>query len=149
MKGSTYTLEGDLVNITDHASLAVEAARDALTVRRAFGEPYEVDGATVIPVARVVGGGGHGFGTGSTPDLVRAAQASDDGATASSSVAEASGGGGGFGVRVRPVGAYVVSGGTVTWRPALDLNRVILGGQLVGVVVALAAISALRRGRRR
>ena len=136
------------MNITDHASLAVEAARDALTVRRAFGEPYEVDGATVIPVARVVGGGGHGFGTGSTPDLVRAAQ-SDDGATASSSVAEASGGGGGFGVRVRPVGAYVVSGGTVTWRPALNLNRVILGGQLVGVVVALAAISALRRSRRR
>jgi len=146
MRGSTHTLEGDLVNITDRASLAVEAARDALTVRRAFGEPYEVDGATVIPVARVVGGGGHGFGTGSTPDLVRAAQTSDDG---TSSAAEASGGGGGFGVRVRPVGAYVVSGGTVTWRPALDLNRVIVGGQLVGVVVALAAISALRRSRRR
>ena len=134
------------MNITDRASLAVEAARDALPVRRAFGEPYEVDGATVIPVARVVGGGGHGFGTGSTPDLVRAAQTSDDG---TSSAAEASGGGGGFGVRVRPVGAYVVSGGTVTWRPALDLNRVIVGGQLVGVVVALAAISALRRSRRR
>ena len=99
------------MNITDHASLAVESARDALTVRRAFGEPYQVDGATVIPVARVVGGG--------------------------------------FGVRVRPVGAYVVSGGTVTWRPALDLNRVILGGQLVGVVVALAGFSALRRSRRR
>jgi uncharacterized spore protein YtfJ len=28
-------------------------ARDAMTVRRVFGEPYERDGVTVIPVAAV------------------------------------------------------------------------------------------------
>jgi len=42
----------------------VAAARDALTVRRVFGEAYEADGATVIPVARVFGGSGTGAGRG-------------------------------------------------------------------------------------
>ncbi|PFG35767.1 sporulation protein YtfJ [Flavimobilis soli] len=134
----------------DEVTPAVEAASDALTVRRAFGEPYQVDGATVIPVAKVLGGGGqgHGHGGGSAPDRPRrGSTATNDGASTARS-AEASGGGGGFGVRVRPVGAYVVSGGAVTWRPALDLNRVILAGQVTSVVVALAAIAALRARRR-
>ena len=30
-------------------------ARDALTVKRVFGEPYEKDGLTIIPAARVQG----------------------------------------------------------------------------------------------
>lgn len=127
-------------NLID-TNLAVDAARDALSVRRVFGEAYQVDGATVIPVAKVLGGGGHGFGSGSTPELVRS--------EASAGPAEGSGGGGGFGVRVRPVGAYVVSGGQVTWRPALDLNRVILGGQATVAIVAVAAACVLRSRRRR
>ena len=31
-------------------------ARDAMTVKRVFGDPYEKDGVTVIPVANVMGG---------------------------------------------------------------------------------------------
>jgi hypothetical protein len=31
----------------------IAQARDALTVKRVFGEPYEKDGVTVIPAARV------------------------------------------------------------------------------------------------
>lgn len=127
-------------NLID-ANLAVEAARDALSVGRVFGEAYEVDGTTVIPVAKVLGGGGHGFGSGSTPELARS--------DASAGSAEGSGGGGGFGVRVRPIGAYVISGGQVTWRPALDLNRVILGGQVTVALVTLAAACVLRTRRRR
>jgi uncharacterized spore protein YtfJ len=38
------------------------AIRDTLTVRRVFGEPYERDGVTVIPVATVREGEGGGFG---------------------------------------------------------------------------------------
>jgi hypothetical protein len=30
----------------------IAQARDALTVKRVFGEPYEKDGLTVIPAAR-------------------------------------------------------------------------------------------------
>ena len=37
-------------------------ARDALTIKRVFGEPYEKDGVTVIPAARVQGGAGAGGG---------------------------------------------------------------------------------------
>ena len=35
-------------------------ARDALTVKRVFGEPYEKDGLTIIPAARVQGAVGGG-----------------------------------------------------------------------------------------
>jgi len=42
----------------------ITQARDAITVKRVFGEPYEKDGVTVIPVARVQGGAGGGGGEG-------------------------------------------------------------------------------------
>jgi uncharacterized spore protein YtfJ len=36
----------------------IAQARDALTVKRVFGEPYEKDGVTIIPAARVQGAAG-------------------------------------------------------------------------------------------
>jgi uncharacterized spore protein YtfJ len=92
-----------------------DQARDSMTVKRVFGEPYERDGVTVIPVASVAGGGGGGGGE----------QGEDKGS------------GGGFGVTARPAGVYVVKGDTVTWVPAFDLNRVIMGGQIVAVLALL------------
>jgi len=80
---------------------------------------------TVIPAASVQGGAGGGSGE-------------EDGK---------SGGGGGFGLRARPVGAYVIRGGDVYWESALDLNRVILGGRIV-VLVALLVLRSIRRSRR-
>ena len=44
--------------------------------------------------------------------------------------------GSGFGVTARPVGAFIVRGGELSWRPAVDVNR-ILGGQVVAVVALL------------
>lgn len=41
---------------------AITTARDAMTVRQVFGEPYERDGVTVIPAATVMGGAGSGSG---------------------------------------------------------------------------------------
>ena len=38
----------------------VQRTQDALTVRRVFGDPYEKDGITVIPTARLTGGAGGG-----------------------------------------------------------------------------------------
>ena len=38
----------------------VAQVRDAMSVKRVFGEPYEQDGVTIIPVAWVAGGGGGG-----------------------------------------------------------------------------------------
>lgn len=119
---------------------AVRVAGESLHVRRVFGDPVERDGVTLVPVAAVTGGAGSGWGTGelgggSTSD----ARGEGTGA----------GGGGGFGVRARPVGVYVVRGAEVEWKPALDLGRVILGGQVVGAVVAVALSWALRGRRRR
>jgi uncharacterized spore protein YtfJ len=101
----------------------ISAARDAITVKRVYGEPYERNGVVVIPAAAVQGGGGGGGGEG-------------DGQ---------SGSGGGFGLRARPVGAYVIRGEQVRWEPAMDLNRVILGGQLLALATLLVVRSIARR----
>lgn len=91
-------------------------ARDTMTVKQVFGEPYEKGGVTVIPVAAVGGGGGGGSGE---------------------QQGEGKGGGGGFGMSARPAGIYVIKGDEVKWIPAFDMNRVIMGGQIVGVIALL------------
>lgn len=57
----------------------------------------------------------------------------------------------GFATRVKPLGVYVVDSTGVHWRPAIDVNRVVLGGQVVGAisVVALSFVLAVGRLRRR
>ena len=106
----------------------IEQARDAMTVRRVFGDPYEKNGVTVIPAARVQGGAGGGGGEG--PE------------------GQGSGTGGGFGVNAKPAGAFVVRGDDVDWRPAIDVNRIIMGGQLIAAAALLLAVpwSALGTG---
>ncbi len=44
------------------------AVLDALTVRRVFGEAYERGGVLVVPVAKVLGGVGSGWGSGEGGD---------------------------------------------------------------------------------
>lgn len=39
----------------------LDAVKDVLTVKRVFGDAYEVDGVTVIPVAAVRGRRGRGW----------------------------------------------------------------------------------------
>lgn len=112
----------------------IRGTKDALTVRRVFGDAYELDGVTIIPVARVAGGAGGGAGEGEGPD--------GDG--------ERSGGSGfgtGFGMGVSPLGVYEVRGSTATWKPAMDINRVVKGGQvLTGIVaVCLCLVLVARR----
>ena len=99
----------------------LQQTNDAITVRRVYGEPIERDGALIIPAAKVAGGGGGG---------------SDDEGN----------GGGGFGVRAKPAGVFIVRpGGDVSWQPALDINRIVLGGQVVAIVLLLVLRSILKR----
>ena len=58
----------------------------------------------------------------------------------------ASVGGGGFGLRARPVGAYVIKDGEVSWKPAIDVGRMLLGWQVVAGIAALALWAFARRG---
>jgi uncharacterized spore protein YtfJ len=91
-----------------------------------YGEPIQEDGVTIIPAANVMGGGGGGGDT-------------------------AGNGGGGFGVRAKPAGAWVIKDGEATWRPAIDLNRTILVGQIVAIVALLVTrsiVTSLARARR-
>jgi len=105
-------------------------AAEAAQVRRVFGEPIERDGLTVIPAAAVRAGAGGGQGRGAKEG------GNDD-----------EGAGGGYGFIARPAGVFVIRGDQVEWRPALDLGKVILGGQLVAITALLVLRSLLRRRR--
>ena len=89
----------------------LQGYRDAVTVRRIYGDPVERDGVTVVPAAAVIGGTGGG-------------------------VDEKGNGGGGFGLPGRPVGAWVIHEGQATWKPAIDVDRLVLFGFLLGLVLA-------------
>jgi uncharacterized spore protein YtfJ len=103
------------------------AVKETLTVSRVFGEAYQADGVTIIPVATVRGGGGGGEGE--TPG----------------EQGTGSGAGLGFGVIVRPLGVYAVKDGEVSWQPAIDVLRIVLGGQLLGLVALLTLRRILKR----
>jgi uncharacterized spore protein YtfJ len=114
---------------------------EANTSRRAFGEPVTFGDVTIIPAARVIGrGGGGGGGAGA---------GAGEGHPGADHGAKGEGSGGGLMQSARPVGALVVRGSEVTWRPALDVNRIILGGQIVAVVGLLVLRTFLKSRRRR
>jgi len=89
----------------------LQGARDAITVKRVYGDPVESEGVTIVPAAIVRGGGGGG---------------GDD----------ENNGGGGFGLHARPAGAWILRDGDASWKPAVDVNRVVLLAFLLGVVFA-------------
>ncbi|MBV1854419.1 sporulation protein [Catellatospora sp. NEAU-YM18] len=99
---------------------------DHASANKVFGSPISQDGITVLPVAKVNGGGGGGGG----------------------GQPEAGHEGGGFGLSAKPLGVFVIKEGRVGWRPAVDVNKVIIGGQIV-LVVALLTLRAIMKARRR
>ena len=82
-----------------------------------YGEPVERGSVTVIPASMVLAGGGGGGG--------------DDAKSGGS------GEGGGMGLIARPVGAYVIHGNEVKWKPAISPGVVVL--------VALVGARVIRR----
>jgi uncharacterized spore protein YtfJ len=104
----------------------VEGARDVLSVKRVFGEPYERDGVTIIPAATF--GGGAGGGGDNNPE---------------------GGSGAGFGLAAKPAGAYVIKDGVVVWQPALDINRIITAAQFVLIAGLLAWRSVVKARAKR
>jgi uncharacterized spore protein YtfJ len=79
---------------------------------------------TIIPAARVQGGAGGG--SGEDPQ------------------SQGKGSGSGFGMTARPVGAFILRDGELTWQPAMDVTRIVLGGQLVAIVALLTLRSILK-----
>ena len=105
----------------------MEQARESLGSKRVFGEPYEKNGVTVIPAARVIGGAGGGEGL--NPDGTGTAEGKQRGT------------GAGYGMIGSPAGAYVIKGDKVTWIPAIDVNRLALGVQITLIVFFLVVRS--------
>ncbi len=97
----------------------LQSAQDAMTARRVFGEPIQAEGATILPVAVLGGGGGGG--------------------------ARGQGGGVGYGMGARAAGVYVIRNGRAAWRPAINVNLIVAGGQLVAIVAILALRPILAR----
>ncbi|GAA2330889.1 hypothetical protein GCM10009854_02220 [Saccharopolyspora halophila] len=92
--------------------------------REVFGTPVQQGGTTLLPVARVRGGGGGGGG----------------------GKADENGAGGGFGLNAEPAGAFAISAdGAVAWHPAVNVNRIVWGGQLALAVAITACAIAFRR----
>jgi uncharacterized spore protein YtfJ len=106
-------------------------ARDAVGVRRVFGDPIEVGGTTLVPAAWVAGGMGGGGGVVGPDDRHDASH----------------GGGMGLGLYARPAGAYVVSQGSVEWKPAIDINQLVVVGITGVVAITWFVTRAVRRRR--
>lgn len=104
----------------------IDRAQDSVTVGRVFGEPSTRNGITVIPVARIAGGGGGGSGK---QEGERAGEGS----------------GGGFGLGATPAGVFVVTDDDVRWLPAIDFTKVIMGAQAVAIVTLLVIGRYLKR----
>ena len=104
-------------------------AKDTMRIEKVFGKPIEKNGLTLIPTATVQGGGGGGSGEGIAAD------------------GQGSGQGVGFGVNARASGMYVIDGTQVRWQPAVDVNKIIMGAQVVAIVALLVA-RAFAKSRR-
>jgi len=103
----------------------VARAAELMSARTVFADSIQLNGMIVIPAAKVRGGAGLGAGPGDK------------------------GSGGGFGVRAMPAGAFLFKDGKLRWKPAVDVNRIILGGQIILLVALLTIGSSLFRRRRR
>lgn len=116
-----------------------QVVSDVLSVRRVFGDPVTSDRRTVLPVAALIGGHGVVYGHGR------------GGATPKLGTGEGGTGGGGFGTIAYPLGVYVIDDDGVAWKPSLDLNLVVVGGQVLGAMAigAVAGVLALRALRSR
>lgn len=113
----------------ERISQMVGQARDAMTVRRVYGDPIERDGTVVIPAASVAGGGGGGGGVDA------------EGQT---------GAGTGFGLRARPVGAFVIRDGQVRWEPVDDPmgKLLVVAATLTTALIIVRSMVRTRRRRR-
>jgi uncharacterized spore protein YtfJ len=114
----------------------IERARDSANWRAAFGEPQEVEGKTLIPVAKITYGFGLGFGT--TETLGEELGEEDE------AVPGGEGGGAGGRATSRPVGAIVVTPEEVYFEPALDQGKVTLVGLGVAALFVVQFANTLR-----
>ena len=94
-RSPAMTLEVEVYMPTNTAEKTIVEAQAAMTVKRAFGEPFQVGGLTILPAARVGGGAGGGAM------------------------------GSGFGLSSRPIGVYVIDDKDAHWVPISTPNPIV------------------------
>ena len=99
------------------------------SVRTVFGEPLQIDGRTIIPVAKVRYGFGFGVG--------RSKEKQQEGA--------GEGGGGGAGVSISPVAVLEIAGQETKVKPVVDVTRLALAGMLLAAWNVLWITYTIRR----
>lgn len=97
-----------------------ERLSELLDQYQVFGSPVRQGNTTLVPVASVRAGAGR----------------------------HASGRRKGRGIVARPVGAFSITDGGVSWQPAVNVNRIVWGGQLALATVLVSFAITCRRRRR-
>ncbi len=96
-------------------SNVAEKLSEVFSVEQVFAEPLQLKGLTLVPVARISGGGGGGAD------------------------------GSGLGGRAKPLGALLVRDGEVTWLPTPDVNRIVLAVSGVMALMLVLSIFKRRK----
>ena len=118
---------------------------EELSVRRVFGEPFERDGALIVPAAVVAGGGGGGVDPkgAPTPDGTSTDDAPDQPSDLGKKQPAA---GAGYGGYVRALGVYAIKDGQVRFVPAVNATALAIAGILsVAAVVTARTLRARSR----
>jgi len=107
----------------------VENLRQTASADAAFGEPQEVEGRVLIPVAEVGIGFGLGFGQGTSSEGKEESDVPEGGGGGE-------GGGAGGGAKSRPVAVIEVTPEETVIKPIVDESKISLAGVLlVGWIV--------------
>lgn len=101
------------MNTTEMLEKISQSLGSSATVKSVFGDPIQVEGKTVVPIAKVAYGFGAGGGTGPRKH---------HGAGPDNSGEKAEGGGGGGGVRAYPAGALEITATGTRFVPFTDLR---------------------------
>lgn len=104
----------------------IETLADRLSKNQVFGTPVQQGKTTLVPVAHARAGGGLGGRPRGRGEQIN----------------------GGVGFVARPVGAWAIGeNGSVVWHPAVNVNRIVWGGQLAlaATIVAVTALVTRRR----
>ncbi len=131
----------------------LEGLRETTSADVAFGQPQEVEGRVLIPVASVATGFGVGFGRGVAEEEDEESEMSRGKEEADALEAEkaAEGGGAGGGAGARPVAVIEVTPEKTVIRPIVDESKVALAGIMLGGWVVFWLLATIRAvfGRKR
>jgi uncharacterized spore protein YtfJ len=124
----------EVVAMIEEILSRIGQVHDRASVKTVFGEPLQIDGRTIIPVAKVRYGFGLGFG-----GVGRAKKEREE------QEPSGEGGGGGAGVSVTPVALLEITAQETKVKPVVDVTRLAVAGMLLAAWNVLWIAYTIRR----